>query len=145
MTYCTTQFTRRQQTDNCHLTRRGSGGCSLRLRRSRRRFRDLDLCPSRDPDLCRSRLRRCSPIKREAILSSGSRVCICALAPSKLSFLHTDLLSTACLGICVCGVRIPCRCLGIWSCDPAHHIETALLNSIWTVCVQKALVWQVQV
>ena len=109
----------------------------MRLRRSRRRFRYLDLCPFRDPDLCRSRLRlrRCSPspIKRESILSSGLRVCICTLAPTKLklSFVHTDLLSAACLGICVCGVRY-CY-LGIFNCDPAYH-ETALLNSIWTVC-----------
>jgi hypothetical protein len=90
VTYCTTQFTRRQQTDNCHLTRRGSGGCSLRLRRSRRRFRDLDLCPSRDPDLCRSRLRRCSPspIKREAILSSGSRVSHLGSSGNKCSRRH---------------------------------------------------------
>ena len=103
---------------------------AMAARRSRRRFRYLDLCLSRDPDLCRSRLRRCSPspIKREAILSSGLRVCICALAPTKLSFAHTDLLSAACLGICVCGVRIPCRCLGIWSGDPAHRNLAAQFN-----------------
>jgi len=141
VTYCTTQFTRRQQTDNCHLTRRGSGGCSLRLRRSRRRFRDLDLCPSRDPDLCRSRLRRCSPIKREAILSSGSRVCICALAPSKLSFSHTDLLSTACLGICVCGVRIPMSLLGDLELRPCtSHRNCAAQFNLDSLCTKGSCV-----